>query len=132
MTPTVDFVQLQQHSPQLQGYYKLSLNGILLSWGNSSYTSNDSSNIYATNYPSTIKEYIKNSWRCKLVNVDSDNPFMPEAGYSMVITLRGCPGVSANMPLMVADASNLTGGRDGTTPSIDITRIQAGSLDLMV
>lgn len=83
--------------------------------------------------PDNLQRYMQNSWLCSLVTVDTfDIPNIPEDGYTYYISLRGCAGLPPAMPLLVADNTDLAGGRDGTTPEIEITRVQAGSTDLMV
>lgn len=136
ITPTGEFTRIQEHSAPLGGYYYLTLNGVYASWSNDttySKSSNGTFNIYGTSYPESVRSYMMNTWKCNLIAVETtDNPFLPENGWTFLVTLRGCPVAPSPIALIIGDNTELTGGRDGTTPEIEISSLQASSSDLFV
>ena len=51
---------------------------------------------------------------------------------TFIVSLQGCYGLPANLPLIVGDNAGLEGGRLGTTPEFNITRLQSGSTNLLI
>jgi hypothetical protein len=84
--------------------------------------------------PSTLEGYMQYSWGCSFASVQTtDDPFSPADQVTFIVQLRGCIGYPNNsLPLIDGDNRYLEGGSIGTTPDIFVTRLQAGSTNLLV
>ena len=115
-TPTVTYAKIQEHSPPVSGNYTLAINSTLTA---------------AINYDdsaSTVASKIRDATGYTGVEVDVTGNGYPN-GASYIISFVGVKG---DLPAIVPDVTNLTGGKVGTSPQIVVSTYRDGSSNLLV
>lgn len=114
--PSVKYAKLQDHSPPVAGNFSLTLNGVTLAYtSGSGYDTGIPYNIDAA----TLASYINTAFGYKGVEVDIIGPGSTN-GNTYIISFVG---VNTNIPQIVIDNTNLTGGTNNN-PSVVVTTIR--------